>query len=77
MQYIKLKKELNKESQEAGWFFCPPDQKVWCAHAGIFKAFPVSFTAQSVPMAGSNCEGAAAASNCSEIKCKAMNRNPE
>lgn len=49
---IKLKKTLTKESQEAGSFFCPPDQKVWCTHAGIFKLFLFpSFTAQSVPMA--------------------------
>lgn len=39
---IKWKKALTKESQEAGSFFCPLDQKVWCTHAGIFKAFPDS-----------------------------------
>lgn len=40
---IRLKKALNKESQEAGSFFCPPAQKVWSIHAGVFKAVPVSF----------------------------------
>lgn len=34
----------------------------------------LSFTAQSVPLAGSNCEGSAAAQNCSETKCKVMNK---